>query len=180
MFLHEIAMLTGKIHVEAHIMHTHYHDNSCCLLLEVLQPILVGLPLSVPFPVGLKLHSLCFMCTKVFHPLPEGSSHQSPPPVGLQLHNQWLVSFHQCPAVIVSRHFGHHSLGDRRKREGREKEGREEEERRKRGGREEEERRKRGGGEEEERRRKREGREKEEKEERKERRHQFLVQVLHY
>ena len=98
--------------------HAHtYHDNSCCLLPEVLQPILVGLPLLVPFPMGLKLHSLCFMCTKVFHPLAERSSHQSPPPVGLQLDNQWLVGFHQCPAVIVSRHFGHHSLGDRRGRE---------------------------------------------------------------
>ena len=97
--------------------HAHtYHDNSCCLLPEVLQPLLVGLLLLVTFPVGLKLHSLCFMCTKVFHPLPEGSSHQSSPPVRLQLHNQWFVGFHQCPAVIVSCHLSHHSLRERRGR----------------------------------------------------------------
>ena len=117
-------MITEKL--EVHIMTT-YPENSGCLLLKVLQPILVGLLLPVPFPVGLKLHSLRLVCTEIFHPLPEGSSHQSSPPVGLQLHNQWFVGFHECPAVIVSCHLGYHSL------EGR---GREEERRRKGEGRE--------------------------------------------
>ena len=107
------SMITEKI--EVHIMTT-YPENGGCLLMEVLQPILVGLLLPVPFPVGLKLHSLCLVCAKIFHPLPEGSSHQSPSPVGLQLHNQWFVGFHECPAVIVSCHLGYHSLGGKRKR----------------------------------------------------------------
>ena len=125
------SMITEKL--EVHSMTT-YPENSGCLLLKVLQPILVGFLLPVPFPVGLKLHSLRLVCTEIFHPLPEGSSHQSPPPVGLQLHNQWFVGFHECPAVIVSCHLGYHSLEGRgreeegrRKGEGRERRKREEE-----------------------------------------------------